>query len=337
MPNLTSVTAYSCEGAERETGEEDTLQHVGHLDESALQANDEAKRICRDVIRTVHEKDYNIESVKNARTHRWDAETREDTLSSDSRTPKAVLNEVREGSDPENNAAALAQAYLEEDRSANDLLLFIRYEREGLDTEFLAIIKTPYIEDASDVNLDDTEEEVFVENEYVIQNEVDKGILYPRYTPEGLEENAADLYQEGGAGHWAQYWYSFLNFPPTDHPDEMLRKATKGYLSEEDTELNTYGEFARFLEEELPDQLEDEETVEDVRERSTISVKFRDKRFRVSLGEIERDEVQFAQQGDRYYVLISDPDPTFEVGTTSRTPILEDPSDFPRLSDLLEQ
>ena len=117
----------------------------------------------------------------------------------------------------------------------------------------------------------------------------------------------------------------------------MLRKATKGYLSEEDTELTTYGEFDRFLEEELPDQLEDEETVDDVRERSTISVKFRDKRFRVSLGELERGEVQFAQQGDRYYVLISDPDPTFEVGTTSRTPILENPTDFPQLSDLLEQ
>lgn len=337
MPNLTSVTAYSCEGAEGETVEEDTLQHVGHLNESTLQNNDEAKRICRDMIRTIHDKDYNIESVKNARTHRWDAETQGITLSSDSRTPKVVLNEIREGSDLEDNAEALAQAYLEEDRSANDLLLFIRYEREALDTESLAVIKTPYIEDASDVNLDDSEEEVFVENEYVIQNEVDKSILHPRYTPEGLEENAADLYQEGGAGHWAQYWYSFLNFPPTDHPDEMLRKATKGYLSENDAELTTYSDFTRFFEEELPDQLDDDETVDDVRERSTISVKFRDKRFRVSLGELERDEIQFAQQGDRYYVLISDPDPTFEVGTTSRTPILEEPSDFPHLSELLEQ
>jgi hypothetical protein len=289
------------------------------------------------MIDTIYDKDYNIESVKNARTHRWAQKKRGDPLSTDSRTPKAVLNDLRNGTDPQDNAEVLAQAYLEEDRSANDLLLFIRYTQDGLDTDFIAIVKTPYIKDASDVNLDDSEEEVFVENEYVIQNEVDKSIMYPRYTPEGLEENAAELFQEDGAVHWAQYWYGFLNFSPSDHPDEMLRKATKEYREQEEGDLFTRSDFNQFINEDISHQVEDEETVEDIRDRGTISVKFRDKRFRVSLGELEREEVQFAKQGGRYYVLISDRDPTFEVGTTNRDSILGDPSDFPALSELIGQ
>ena len=336
MTNILNVVAYTCEGDDDDE-EEERLELVGRLDEDSLQEQDQARRICTNMVETVvYKKQYNADSVKNARIHEWTEENRTESLPGITQSAEELLNAFRQGEDLEENARKMARAYLEEDRSANDLLLFTRYERDGLEEPFVGIIKTPYIEDANDTDLDE-DDQVFVENDHVIEEEVDKSVLYPRYTPEGLNTRKAELFQKNGGSHWANYWYGFLNMRPADHPDEVLKQSTSAYLEESETEkFEGWEEFTNYVDEELEEYVEDDEDAEEVREQGTISVKFRNKRFRVSLGELERGEVQFAKQGENYYAILSDPNPTFEVGTGSRMSFVEELSDLPDVDQLFD-
>jgi hypothetical protein len=210
MVDVESVAVFSCEmGEEIENPAPDL---VGTLDEDDLvtDAGAEAERIVASMLRDTLGRRYNSDDTKNARNHIFTDAARSASvnLEGEDRTTVELLERVRDGSDIESVGESLSQLYLNEARSVSDLLIYTQFSE--YDETFAAILKTPYLEGAHEIDLDHEDTEaVFTENERVIQEETDKSVVYPKYDKyeELIDEDSAQLYQEGGAQHYAKYQY----------------------------------------------------------------------------------------------------------------------------------
>jgi len=215
MTTVRSICLVGCEMSEN--GEDPEFEVLGPLLEDDLQDGEEESEVhqtCRRLIEDVWHKKYEREDIANARNHQWSGSAYEaiDLDSSDS-TPIDILEELREGSDFENNSIKLTDLFLQQVREVPneiavlDLLIFGRFTRGG--EEFITIIKTPYIDDAYNINPD--AEDILTENEQVIREQTDKSLLYPRHDgiDEEIDDSKVQVFQKRGSSNWANYWYEW--------------------------------------------------------------------------------------------------------------------------------
>lgn len=337
MVDVESVAVFSCEmGEEIENPIPDL---VGTLDEDDLvtDAGAEAERIVASMLRDTLGRRYNSDDTKNARNHSFTDAARSASvnLEDEDRTTVELLERVRDGSDIESVGESLSQLYLNEARSVSDLLIYTQFSE--YDETFAAILKTPYLEGAHEIDLDHEDTEaVFTENERVIQEETDKSVVYPKYDKyeEHIDEDSAQLYQEGGAQHYAKYWYGFLNLKAAPHPDELVESAIKQRASENETSAAypTYQDFT----DGGPITLDDADGTEADVDQGDVSVRIAGKSIRVSISELrESDNVQLARDGDRFYLLLSDLQPELTVGSgNGKRSLVDDLSNVPDIRDL---
>jgi len=337
MVDVESVAVFSCEMGEEI--ENPTPDLVGTLDEDDLvtDAGAEAERIVASMLRDTLGRRYNSDDTKNARNHTFTDAARSASvnLEGEDRTTVELLERVRDGSDIESVGESLSQLYLNEARSVSDLLIYTQFSE--YDETFSAILKTPYLEGAHEIDLDHEDTEaVFTENERVIQEETDKSVVYPKYDKyeEVIDENSAQLYQEGGAQHYAKYWYGFLNLKAAPHPDELVESAIKQRASENETSAAypTYEDFT----DGGPITLDDADGTEVDVDQGDVSVRIAGKSIRVSISELrESDNVQLARDGDQFYLLLSDLQPELTVGSgNGKRSLVDDMSNVPDIRDL---
>lgn len=337
MVDVETVAVFSCEmGEEIENPEPDL---VGTLNEDDLitEAGAEAERIVASMLRDTLGRRYNSDDTKNARNHVFTDAARSASvnLEGEDRTTLELLDKVQDGSDIESAGEALSQLYLNEARSVSDLLIYTKFSNYG--ETFAAILKTPYLEGAHEIDIDQEDTEaVFTENERVIQEETDKSVVYPKYDKyeEVIDKNSAQLYQEGGAQHYAKYWYGFLNLKSAPHPDEMVEFAIKQRVSESESSAAypTYQDFT----DGGPITLDDADETEVDIDQGDVSVRIAGKSLRVSIRELrESENVQLARDGDQFYLLLSDLQPELTVGSgNGKRSLVDDLSNVPDIRDL---
>lgn len=337
MVDVETVVVFSCEI--EEDIEDPTPELVGTLDEDDLttEAGTEAERIVASMLRDTLGRRYDSDETKNARNHEFTdaAQSASVNLESETRTTIELLDSVRDGTDLERAGESLSQLYLNEARSVSDLLIYTRFEEYN--ETFAGILKTPYLEGAHEIDLDHEDTEaVFTENERVIQEETDKSVVYPKYDEyeESFDDNSVQLYQEGGAQHYAKYWHGFLNVKAAPHPHELVESAIKQRANESETEAAypTYGEFTDGADITLEDESETDIDVD----QGGVSVRIAGKSIRVSINELrESDSVQLARDGDQFYLLLSDLQPELTVGSgNSKRSLVDDLSSVPNIRDL---
>lgn len=339
MTTVRSICLVGCEMSEN--GEDPEFEVLGTLLEDDLQDGEEESEVhqtCRRLIEDVWHKKYEREDIANARNHQWSGSAYEaiDLDSSDS-TPIDILGELREGSDFENNSIKLTELFLQQVREVPneiavlDLLIFGRFTRG--EEEFVTVIKTPYIDDAYNINPD--AEDILTENEQVIREQTDKSLLYPRHDgiDEEIDDSKVQVFQKRGSSNWANYWYEFIDLEENEYPDELVESTFKERAAEgeNDAVFSTYGEFDET-------DLEEEFDTDGSLNSGDISIQFAGERLKISIEKIKSDDrVQLARSDDseEYYLILKDTDPEFPVGPSGSTnPLFDDISDLPVIQDL---
>lgn len=185
MTSVRSICLIGCELSE--AGEDPEFDTLGTLLEEDLEEDGEESEVhqtCRRLIEDVWHKKYEREDIANARNHQWtEAASEAVDLDSSTSTPIEILEQLKEGRNFENNSKKLTELFLQQVKQVPneiavlDLLIFGRFSRG--DDDFITIIKTPYIDDAYNINPD--AEDILTENEQVIREQTDKSLLYPRH------------------------------------------------------------------------------------------------------------------------------------------------------------
>jgi hypothetical protein len=324
-----------------ENGEDPEFDVLGTLSENDLQDGEEESEVhqtCRRLIEDVWHKKYEREDIANARNHQWDDSAYEavDLGSSDS-TPIDILEELREGSDFENNSVKLTELFLQQVREVPnaiavlDLLIFGRFTRG--EEEFITVIKTPYIDDAYNINPD--AEDILTENEQVIREQTDKSLLYPRHDgiDEEIDNSKVQVFQKQGSSNWANYWYEFIDLEENKYPDELVESTFKNRAAEGDNNA-VFSSYSVFDETDLEEEFDTDGDLNN----GDVSIQFAGERLKISIEKIRSDDrVQLARSNDseEYYLILKDTDPEFPVGPSGSTnPLFDDISDLPVIQDL---
>lgn len=322
--DVQGVAVYSCRTQDEE---DDTPDQVGVFEGNQLTEDEDGKEV-HDIVERMleHEalgKGYG--NRKNARIHQWNDGSDDEEDAQDS--AQDILEEIRQGENFESNAETLATRYVRQDRSAQDILLTVQYSRN--DRSYAAILKTPYLDDAREIDVNSAS---ITENDYVIEENTNKCIIYPHANYEGeLDETRARLFQENGASNYAKYWYQFVGLAKKEIPDEVVEREIRHRAkeSEDDAAFNSYEDF----EEESEELFEDETHLQ-----GEVQLSIGDQRqFRVSLRELkEQDNVILAQDGDEIYVILSGATPKITTGSgNQKKPVFNSLGGIRELSDVL--
>lgn len=324
-----------------EDGSEAELNIVGTLLKEDLNEEEEESEVhqaCRRLIEDVWRKRYERKSVANARKHSWrdEAHTEVDLAGTD-QSIKEIFESLKDDDEFENNSENLAQLFISQVREVPnnvavlDLLIITHFVRGGND--FVSVIKTPYIDDAHNVNPD--AEEVLVQNERVIREEIDKSILYPRHdgVEEEVDESKVQVFQKRGSSHWADYWYEFIELEVNSYPDEQVENQLKERATEGDSE-SAFPSYSSFT------QTDFNEEYGDGFEKGTVSVKFAGEQLRLPIEKIKEDDrVKLArsQDNDQYYLILSDSNPEITVGqSSSEKSLFGELSDLPVINNIFQ-
>jgi hypothetical protein len=236
MVEVTGIGVYSCVKTEGDGNPDPST--VGVLENEDLNddAGAEASRICEELIDTALGKKYG--ESKSARNHRFSAEA-EVERSDDGESVLDVLEEVRNDGDLEKYSKHIADWYITEIQSRSDLIIVAPFEEH--DREFVAVIKTPFLPDAHEIDTD----EMFVEHERIIREETDKSIIYPFYDEfeDEADSDRARVYQRDGSQHYAKYRWRFLRLEEEKHPDELVENSLGQRMDEGDGEFDSLDDF----------------------------------------------------------------------------------------------
>lgn len=257
---------------------------------------------------------------KSARIHEFGEEAtveRENGL-----VTKTVLEELRDSTDLETNGEAVAEWYLTETQSRSDLLLIVPYEFEG--HEFVAIIKTPYLDDAYET--DPTE--ILKEAERVIQRKTHKGLIYPCYEQhdDTVDTDRAKVYQSSGS--YSDYWWGFLRLLETKVDDEELVECV----------ADGRGPFPEVGSTEELDQLPNEVDNQDLLD-AKVKLEISGIELAVSLGDLtDGSTVRLAKKDGTYFVILTGGEPDIQaVDQNDKHAVFPDLNEFEELDDVLAQ
>lgn len=235
---------------------------------------------------------------------------------------KTVLEELRASTKLERNGEAVAEWYLTETQSRSDLLLIVPYEFE--DHDFVAIIKTPYLEDAYET--DPTE--ILKEAERVIQRKTHKGLIYPHYNQhdDTTDTDRAKVYQSSGS--YSDYWWSFLRLEETKVDDEELVE----YVAD------GRGPFPEVDSTEELDQLPNEVSNEDLLD-AKVKLEISGIELDVTLGDLtDGSTVRLAKKDGTYFVILTGGKPDIQaIDQNNKHTVFPDLNDFEELDAVLEQ
>jgi len=320
MVEVNGIGVYSCVKTEDDDSPEPST--VGVLDDEDLadDAGAEASRICEELIDTALGKSYG--ESKSARNHRFSPEAKVDRTDDDESVID-VLEAVRNDGDIETYSKYIAGWYITEIQSRSDLIIVAPFEEQ--DRDLVAVIKTPFLPDAHEIDTD----EMFVEHERIIREETDKSIIYPHYDEfEGeTDSERAHVYQRNGSQHYAKYWWRFLRLEEENHPDELVEKSIDQRADGEDGEFDSLDDFTDFVSGEFDDKLGQE---------ATVTVEIANTSFQIPLTEFQQQEnVQLAKEGNTYYVVLSGTEPQMTVGSgRNKRSLFDGIDDIPRPSEL---
>ncbi|WP_255152846.1 hypothetical protein [Halorarius halobius] len=320
MVEVTGIGVYSCVKTEGDDSPDPST--VGVLDDEDLNADAgaEASRICEELIDTALDKKYG--DSKSARNHRFSAEA-EVERTDDGESVIEVLEEVRNDGDIERYSEYIADWYITEIQSRSDLIIVAPFEEH--DRDFVAVIKTPFLPDAHEIDTD----EMFVEHERIIREETDKSIIYPFYDEFENEPDPeqAHVYQRDGSQHYAKYWWRFLRLEEEKHPDELVEGSISQRMDGEDGEFDSLDDFIDFAAEEFDDE---------VGQEATVSIEIANTSFQIPLSEFQQQEnVKLAKEGNTYYVVLSGTQPQMTVGSgRNKRSVFDEIDDLPRPNDL---
>lgn len=335
MVDIQSVAVFSCEKGEEI--DDPSPVSVGVLDSDDLdtEGGREVERICTAMVGEALGRNYDSSETKNARTHEFTDNATEvpAPIEGVERSIREVLDGVKNEEDLEENARVLSQLYLDEIQSRADLLITVHYEQ--YDEDFVAILKTPYLEGAHEIDLSESDTtEVFIENERVIQEETDKSVLYPQYDAyeEETDTSRAQLFQASGASHYSSYWYGFLELAEKKHPDELVERGLKEQARESETGA-AFGSYREFIEDETIET--DADSTSSI-ENGDVTVRIAGRSLRVSLEELrESHNVQLARDGDQFYLILSDIEPEITVGSgQGRKSVFADLDGVPEIDEI---
>lgn len=233
---------------------------------------------------------------------------------------KTVLDNLCDGTALEENGAAVAEWYLTETQSRSDLLLLVPYQHDG--HEFLAVIKTPYLEDAYET--DPTE--ILKEAEQVIQRQTHKGLIYPDYDRHGgaVDTGRAKVYQSGGS--YSDYWWRFIRLQDKKVEDEELAEhVADGHAPFHDVSATADLEH-------VPDDIEDPALLD-----AKVKLEIAGIELDVTLGDItESSTVQLAQKDNTYFIILKGGEPDIQVvDQNTRQPVFPDLNNFDDLATVL--
>ncbi|WP_254824897.1 hypothetical protein [Haloglomus halophilum] len=320
MVEVTGIGVYSC--VKTEDDENPDPSTVGVLDSEDLadDAGAEASRICKELIETTLNKKYG--DSKSARNH-WFSGEAEVNRTDEGESVIDVLEATRNDGDIETYSKHIADWYITEIQSRSDLIIVAPFEEYN--REFVAVIKTPFLPDAHEIDT----EEVFVEHERIIREETDKSIIYPFYDEFEEETNTerAHVYQRHGSQHYAKYWWRFLRLEEEKHPDEFVEDTIAQRFDGKDGGFTSIEDFVDYASREFDD---------DTGQEATVSVEIANTSFQIPLSEFQQqDNVQLAKEGNTYYVVLSGTEPQMTVGSGGNKRSLFDKiDDLPRPSDL---
>ncbi|KAA9396285.1 MULTISPECIES: hypothetical protein [Halobacteriales] len=320
MVEVTGIGVYSCVKTEGDGNPDPSTVGVLENEDFNDDAGAEASRICEELIDTALGKKYG--ESKSARNHRFSAEA-EVERSDDGESVLDVLEEVRNDGDLEKYSKHIADWYITEIQSRSDLIIVAPFEEH--DREFVAVIKTPFLPDAHEIDTD----EMFVEHERIIREETDKSIIYPFYDEfeDEADSDRARVYQRDGSQHYAKYWWRFLRLEEEKHPDELVENSLGQRMDEGDGEFDSLDDFTEFVAEEFDTE---------VGQEATVSVEIANTSFQIPLSEFQQQEnVQLAKEGNTYYVVLSGTQPQMTVGSgRNKRSVFDEIDDLPHPSDL---
>ena len=297
------VAVYSCR---TEDQEDETPDKVGVYEGDQLEEDEDGTEV-HDIVERMLEVDAldkRYGNRKNARIHQWvDGEANDDDLEE---SAQDIFEEIRQGEQFSSNTETLATRYIRQDRSAQDILLIVRYSQN--DRNYSAVLKTPYLEEAREIDISTAS---ITENEYVIEADTNKCILYPHVDYEGeLDDSRARVFQLNGASNYAKYWYRFAGLAKKELPDEIVEQHLRERVKESEDDV-AFSDFEDF--ENSSEDLFDDDTHFQGEVQLSIG---EHRQFRVSLRELKNQEdVILARDGDQIYIILSGATPQITIGS----------------------
>lgn len=292
MVDINGIAIYRCLKADQ------TYEQLGIFDADEIEAdeNDTVRAVAASLIENLiddpgigdRQRTPDYGNSKSARIHAYrpDAEVEREN----GYVTKTVLEELRNGTNLEANARAIAEWYVTETQSRSDLLLVVPYTYDG--ERFVGIIKTPYLDDAYQTD----PSAILKEAQQIIQEKTHKGIIHPRYdrTVGRTVTDEAKVYQSGGGGNYADYWVAFLKLAETQLEDEELVDAVADG-SGPVAELESTAEFA-----DLPDQVDDDGVLD-----GRLKIEIAGIPLDVEVGDLADERVRLAKKGGTYFVIFT--------------------------------
>lgn len=250
---------------------------------------------------------------KSARTH--DFQDAADSERQEQKSTKDVIEELRNLDSLEENSLTVADWYLDQSSSRSGILLVIPYSYENDD--FVAIIKTPFIEDALQAESEDDTEEIFKEAEEIFRENPHKTAKYPALKHGDLDADAMNIYQKGASVDYPKYWYEFLRLEENLSPNEKLIDALddSGAIEVDDSS-------------EIGDKVS-EKDIEDI--EAKIEINGID--ISVELSQLN-ENVFFAEESGEKFVILKGADTVIETKGSSKDKIF-DTENFESLRDVL--
>ena len=199
MVDVKGVGVYSCIKKDNDPNPTPSLVGVLESEDIGESRGAQAAAIVESLIGSILDKRYG--ETKSARNHRFSAEA-EVERTDDGGSVVDVLETLRNGGDMDAYSRHLAQWYIDQTQSRSDLIIVAPFKEHN--RNFVAIIKTPFLPDAHEIDT----EEVFIEHERIIREETDKSILYPFYDEfeDEADPERVHIYQRRGSQHYADYW-----------------------------------------------------------------------------------------------------------------------------------
>lgn len=322
MVGINGVAIYKC------IKEEGTPEALGIKDSSEieLEENETIMEVASRLVENIID-DPNIGEErktpkygrgKSARIHEFSDEVNAER--ENSYVTKDVLDDLRNGGDLSDSSYALAEWYITETQSRSDLLLVIPYTYD--DQNFVAIIKTPYLDDAYETDPSD----ILTKAEEIIQRKTHKSLIYPWYDRhEGVvDENEAKVYQSGGS--YADYWWGFVKLHEKKVQDEELLEV----IADGEGALANVSSTSDF--QSLPDTVEDDSLLD-----GNVKIEIGGIEVDVPLTDLAEDRVQLAKKDNTYFVILSGGVPDIQAQEGSRRhDVFPNLSDFDDIEDVVD-
>lgn len=323
MVTINGVAIYKCikeDGTPEELG-------IKESSELELEENDAIREVATRLVENIidnpgigrERKTPKYGRGKSARIHEFSEEVNAER--ENGYVAKEVLDTLREGDDLEDVSQALAEWYITETQSRSDLLLVIPYSYDN--HNFVAIIKTPYLDDAYETDPSD----VLKKAEEIIQRRTHKSLIYPKYDRHGggIDENEAKVYQSGGS--YSAYWWGFVKLQEEKVEDEELMEV----VADGEGPLATVSSTADFRD--LPDSVEEDSVLD-----GKVKIEISGIEVDVPLSDLAEDRVQLARKDNTYFVILSGGTPDIQAQEGSqRQDVFPNLDDFEELDDVLDR